>query len=383
MRQETSRNRIVPQKPPDAAVIGRPGRSYNPPMTTEPSLADSVPAANRWTVSDADHAARRAGPVWGTLDDWRVVEIDGPDALSFFHGQSTADIAAMTGASWQLGGLCTAKGRLLAIYQAWRTDSGLALLMPAELAAGFARRLGMFVLRAKATVRDAGERWQARFVLGSGAAAVLAEEGLPAPAAPWQCGPVSGYAEARIARLPGGAQCAERFLVVERAGQPVAAMDAIARRVPRVGAGLWHWSQIDAAVPDIFAATQERFVPQAVNLEVLGGVSFRKGCYPGQEVVARSQYLGKLRRRLALVHAPAIGPTLDVFHDDEAGPKADPVGYLVQAASVAGPDGVGGWDALIECPTQVTETGVLRLGAPDAPPAALRPLPYPIFDPTA
>ena len=348
-------------------------------MTTAPSIADSVPAANRWEVSAADHAARHAGPVWGTLDDWRVVEIDGPDALTFFHGQSTADIAAMTGTSWQLGGYCTAKGRLLAIYHAWRTDTGLALLMPAEVAAGLARRLGMFVLRAKATVRDAGERWQARFVLGPGAAAALAGEGLSAPVAPWQCGPVSGYAEARIARLPGGAECAERFLVVERAGQPVAAMDAIARRLPRAGGGLWHWSQIDAAVPDVFAATQEHFVPQAVNLEVLGGVSFRKGCYPGQEVVARSQYLGKLRRRLALVRAPAIGPGLDVFHDG----KAEPVGYLVQAASVAGPDAPAGWDALIECPTQVTETGVLRVGAPDAPAAELRPLPYPIFDPTA
>ncbi len=348
-------------------------------MTTAPSFPDPIPAANRWHVSVADHAARRAGPVWGTLDDWRVVEIDGVDAQTFFHGQSTADIAAMTGTSWQLGGYCSAKGRLLAIYQAWRTDTGLALLMPADVATVFARRLGMFVLRAKATVQDAGERWRARFVLGPGAAAALIQEGLSVPTAPWQCGPVSGYGEARIARLPGGAQCAERILVVERAERPVATMDAIGRRFARVGAGLWHWSQIDAAVPDIFAATQERFVPQAVNLEVLGGVSFRKGCYPGQEVVARSQYLGKLRRRLALVRAAAIGPELDVFHDG----KAEPVGYLVQAASVAGPDGSEGWDALIECPTQVTETGVLRIGAPDAPPAELRPLPYPIFDPTA
>ncbi len=347
-------------------------------MTTASSLSDSVPA-NRWDVSASDHAARRAGPVWGILDDWRVVEIDGADALTFFHGQSTTDIAAMTGTSWQLGGYCTAKGRLLAIYQAWRTDTGLALLMPAEVAAGFARRLGMFVLRAKATVQDAGERWRTRFVLGPGAAAALAEEGLAAPAAPWQCGPISGCAGARIARLPGGARCAERFLVVEPADQPAAAMDAIGRRLVQTGAGLWHWSQIDAAVPDVFAVTRERFVPQAVNLEVLGGVSFRKGCYPGQEVVARSQFLGKLRRRLALVHAPAIGPTLDVFHGD----KAEPVGYLVQAASVAEPDAPGGWDALIECPTQATEAGVLRLGAPDAPPVELRPLPYPIFDPTA
>ena len=128
-------------------------------------------------------------------------------------------------------------------------------------------------------------------------------------------------------------------------------------------------------MPAVFAETQELFVPQAVNLEVLGGVDFRKGCYPGQEVVARSQYLGKLRRRMFLAHGSAIGAEADIFQDG----ATEPVGRIVLAAGAP----AGGWDLLFECPTDRAAGASLRAGGADAAPLQLRDLPYQLFDPTA
>ena len=100
--------------------------------------------------------------------------------------------------------------------------------------------------------------------------------------------------------------------------------------IARVSSGHWWLSEIDAAVPTIFTATQEKFVPQMINLEVLGGVDFKKGCYPGQEIVARSQYLGKLKRRMNIAHVDAddVQPAADVYHSN----AAQPIGAVVMAA---------------------------------------------------
>jgi folate-binding protein YgfZ len=148
------------------------------------------------------------------------------------------------------------------------------------------------------------------------------------------------------------------------------------RLLRRTDAGAWWWSQIDAGVPNVFAATQEKFVPQMINLEVLGGVSFKKGCYPGQEVVARSQYLGKLRRRMAIAHV--AGPTCagaDVF----AQSSGQAVGTVVMAATA--PE--GGMDLLFEAPVDQVAGGELRANLPDGPRLDVRRLPYELFDPTA
>jgi folate-binding protein YgfZ len=153
---------------------------------------------------------------------------------------------------------------------------------------------------------------------------------------------------------------------------------AALRGAQPVASGAWWWSQIDAAMPTVWPATQEAFVPQMINLEVLGGVDFKKGCYPGQEVVARSQYRGRLRRRMALAHAdaaPAAAGT-DVYMDGEA----EPVGSVVMAAAAPG----GGIDLLFE---RALDRGgdrpTLRLADPAGPVLAQRDLPYAIVDVTA
>jgi folate-binding protein YgfZ len=143
-------------------------------------------------------------------------------------------------------------------------------------------------------------------------------------------------------------------------------------RTTRVSSAAWWWTQADAAVPDVFLATQEAFVPQMINLEVLGGVSFRKGCFPGQEIVARSQYLGKLRRRMSVAQTTGQATIGADVHDAEG----TPVGKIVLAAGA--PDGTT--TLLFECPVD-------RLAAPlhTSDGAALRVgiLPYELHDVTA
>jgi hypothetical protein len=325
----------------------------------------------RWTVNSEDFARLRAGPVLARLDDLGVLQLEGSDSEAFLQSQCTADIAAMSATSWQIAGYCTPKGRLLAIFEAWRWSAGLRLLLPSDLVKANLDRLSKFVLRSKVRLSNVSASWAVLGICGPGSAEALHDAGVPVPDQPWQCHEIED--DGRIARVPSGPGCAQRMVLLVSRER----LDVWLRRLPRlaqVDKAIWWWTQIDAAIPEVFQATQELFVPQAVNLEVLGAVSFRKGCYPGQEVVARSQYRGKLRRRLGLAHTAHMGIGSDVFHNHEV----DPVGRVVMAAQA--PD--GGWDLLFECPTDLTEHGTLHAGSGDAPALALRALPYPIIDPT-
>jgi hypothetical protein len=344
------------------------------PDATQSAPAAPLPADNRWQVPAEDFQRLRAGPVLCRLADLGVLEVDGPDAVAFLQSQTTADIGALPMHGWHLGGYCTPKGRLLAIFLVWRYEDGLRLLLPQALAPAILQRLSRYVLRAKLRLRDASREWLTFALCGAGGAQVLQQAGVDPPQAAWQSRAWdSGGVGVRVAALPGGAACAQRWLCLAPAAQ-AAQWERQLAALPRLGPALWWWTQIDAALPAVFSSTSELFVPQTLNLEVLGGVSFRKGCYPGQEIVARSQYLGRLRRRLALAHAPELGPGPDVF----ASGKADPVGRIVMAATAPG----GGWDLLFESAID-EQSGSLHAGALDAPALQHRPLPYVLFDPTA
>jgi folate-binding protein YgfZ len=144
---------------------------------------------------------------------------------------------------------------------------------------------------------------------------------------------------------------------------PAPAMPALAPEV-------WRWLEVRSGVPRIVAATADRFVPQMINFELLDGVNFKKGCYPGQEVVARSQYRGTLKRRTYLVDSPAaLAAGTEVFHSEDPG---QPAGAVVLAASL--PEGAH--TALVELKIAATESGSLHAGAPDGPALQLAALPY-------
>jgi folate-binding protein YgfZ len=302
------------------------------------------------------------------LPELGVIAVGGADATAFLQSQLTNDVAHLTAADMQLNGYCTAKGRLLASFHQWRHGDDVLLRLPREILPAVMKRLSMFVLRAKVRLADASDAWSTTGLLG--VADLAQRAGVELPAAPWT-GVVTG--EARIDRVPD-ADGTDRFLLTAPAQSR---LPAWCGELPRLPSSAWWRSEIEAAVPTVFAATQEKFVPQMVNLEVLGGVSFRKGCYPGQEVVARSQYLGKLKRRMQRAHVDHDEVALagDVYPSGEQ----QPIGTIVMAA--ASPH--GGTDLLVEAPVDRLQSGSLHLGSPAGPRLALRGLPYELFDPTA
>jgi hypothetical protein len=285
------------------------------------------------------------------LSHWGVMRARGADAAQFLHGQLTNDMLHLGGDRAALAGYCSAKGRLQASFIVWRgADDELLLACAADLLAPTLKRLAMFVLRAQCKFSDASAEWPLHGVAGATAASLIG--GLQV----WQR---RDSAEGTVIRLPdaGGVK---RALLAGPAPAGTAAL----------GLDAWRCLEVSSGVPLIEAATVERFVPQMVNFELIGGVDFRKGCYPGQEVVARSQYRGTLKRRMFLfdVAAPA-GAGQEVFHSADPG---QPAGMVVNAA----PSPAGGARLLAEVKLAALEGGSLHLGGPAGPVLLRRELPY-------
>lgn len=302
------------------------------------------------------------------LPELGVVSVKGADAVSFLQSQLTNDVARLAPDRVQLSGYCTPKGRLLGTFHQWRIDDSVFLRMPREVIGSIVKRLSMFVLRAKAKVTDVSDAWSAYALLGEGTP-LLTQAGLALPDTPWTSALSD---EARVDRMLPTPDGAPRFLITLPSNSKLLESSAAAQ----TSSNLWWLSEIEAAVPTIFAATQEKFVPQMINFEVLGGVDFKKGCYPGQEIVARSQYLGKLKRRMNIAHVDAtdVEAAADIYHSG----AAQPIGAVVMAAESP----AGGSALLFEAPIDRLESGSLHLQSADGPRLTVRPLPYALFDPT-
>ncbi len=226
----------------------------------------------------------------------------------------------------------------------------------------------MFVMRAKAKLADAGDA----VVLGLGGAA--AQQALRAhfdalPAAPYGKLDSPQGTLVRVADAFG----APRYEWLTTAHNAAAVLPGLRATLALGGNQAWQLSSIHAGVPQVTARTQEQFVPQMINFELLGGVNFKKGCYPGQEIVARSQYLGKLKRRAALVTiaGATAQPGDEVFAVADPG---QPCGMVVNAAA----NGTGGTDALVEMKLAALEAGEVRLGSADGAPLQFQAMPYPL-----
>jgi folate-binding protein YgfZ len=286
------------------------------------------------------------------LAHWGVIRARGEDAATFLHSQLTNDFTALGLSEARLAGYCSAKGRLLGSFVAWKTAPDEILLachgsvLPAVL-----KRLSMFVLRAKCKLTDASADVPLLGVAGE--AAQRRVEGLPV----WGRRDVDGRA---VVRLPDGAGFT-RALVAGPAVEGDAAITP----------DTWAWLEVQSGVPVIEAPTAEHFVPQMLNFELVGGVNFQKGCYPGQEVVARAQYRGTVKRRTFLfdVDAPAHAGQ-EVYAATDPG---QPAGLVANAAPR--PDGSGA-SVLAEVKLAAVAAGNLHLGAPDGPRLAPREMPY-------
>jgi hypothetical protein len=317
------------------------------------------------TLSADDLAAGFVTPV----TDLGLIAVTGEDAARFLHSQLTNDVEHLGAGEARLAGFCTPKGRLQATFLMWRDPEGSVWLqLPRAIQAPLQKRLSMFVMRSKARLRDATEEEAVAAVIGVGGAkgaAALAAQGLALPAAPNATTTGERGTVIRLADAFG----APRYLWLTSAQSGESALPALAQQLALGGSAAWQLAAIHAGVPQVTAATQEQFVPQMINFELLGGVNFKKGCYPGQEIVARSQYLGKLKRRTALASvgnaAARAGDEVFTVADPE-----QPCGMIVNAA----PNGRGGADVLVEVKLAALEEDV-RLGS--ATGAALRFLPMP------
>lgn len=318
-----------------------------------------------------DRSTLAAGFV-APLTDYGLMAFSGEDAGKFLHNQLTNDVEHLGTEEARLAGYCSPKGRLLATFLMWRDAQHILLQLPAPIQAAVQKRLQMFVLRAKVKVADASADYALLGIGGRAAEAALANRFASLPTAPYA--KVDGDAGSLI-RFPD-AFGYPRYLWVATPAQAIAAWPALCQSLAPVDAATWRLADILAGVPQVVAATQEQFVPQMVNFELLGGVNFKKGCYPGQEIVARSQYLGKLKRRMILATVPAldIAAGCELFSSAE---PDQPCGMVVNAERSSASDSA----LLAEIKLAALDAGSIHAGTPSGPALIPQALPYALPDP--
>ena len=284
------------------------------------------------------------------LNHWGLIRARGPDSATFLQGQLTNDVAAIGAGQVRLAGFCSAKGRLQASFMVWKlADDDVLLACAASLLPQTLKRLSMFVLRAKCKLSDASAELPLRGVAGPSAQALIGD--MPA----WTHRPIDGGSLLRLPDVEGVPRC-----IVASGNSPESATAHV------LDEATWRSLEVRSGIPLIEAATVDQFVPQMLNYELIGGVDFRKGCYPGQEIVARSQYRGTIKRRMFLFESASapLAPAQEIFQSADA---TQPAGMVVNAAGTL---------ALIEVKLAALANGSLHAGSADGPTLTRRELPY-------
>ena len=281
----------------------------------------------------AELLAARDATIVAPLLHLGLFECAGDDTRSFLHNQLTSDINHLAADIAQHSAWCSAKGRMQASFLLYRQATGVHALVAADLLESTVKRLQMFVLRSKVKIADLSATHEILGVSGALAEQALQAAGLPLPAKAME---ITMFKAGVVIRLADA-----RFVVVV-AAQAAPALWTLLSSVARPASPLvWQWLDIQAGITLISGATKEAFVPQMANFDKIGGVSFHKGCYPGQEVVARTQYLGKVKRHLYRIHAAgAFAAGAPLFASSS--PPEQPCGLVANAAPAPG----GGYDAL-------------------------------------
>jgi folate-binding protein YgfZ len=280
-----------------------------------------------------------------SLTDQGLIRASGEDTPSFLHNLLTNDINHLVEGQARHAGLCTAKGRMIASFLIWREGPDYYLQLSADILPAILKKLSMYVLRSKVKLTDVSAE---RPLIGVVGAQFV-------PSEPMTTTPCPGGTAIRLD--------AQRVILATNTPPELPPAGELAD---------WHLAEIRAGIPRIVAATQEAFVPQMVNYETtaVGGVSFQKGCYPGQEIVARTQYLGKVKRRMYRVKLDsAFPPGTDVF-TPEAGDQH--CGAVVLTA----PSPDGGFESLLVVQSSGAEANAIHVGSLDGHKASVLPLPY-------
>lgn len=313
----------------------------------------------------AELRAARDGGVIAPLSHVGLIACQGEDAQTFLHGQLSNDVNMLAQARSAYAAYCSAKGRMLANFLLWREQQAYFLQLSLSLLPAIKKRLGMYVLRSKVKLSDASE---SKLILGlAGSAARGALQALFAVLPEQAHDLVHDAANGTLIALPGN-----RFQLVAKPEAAKRLWHTLAGTLTPVGTPSWEWLEIRSGIPLLTPATQEQFVPQMANMELIGAVNFQKGCYPGQEIVARTQYLGQSKRRMVLAHV--AGERLPEPGDELYGSamEAQAIGMVVNAQPAPG----GGYDLLAVMQTANISSGAVHCTVPDGPALSIQPLPY-------
>lgn len=306
------------------------------------------------------------------LPELGILAVGGKDAAKLLQGQTTCDILGLPPGRTTLGALCTPKGRAVAVFRVLRTEDRILLLLPAEMLETVRMRLSMYVLRSDVSIEDISDQWRIFGLFGEKSAVALQAMGLPPLAHDNEAEGQKGvYAGFYAIRIPG--VDAARFLVLVDAAKAGGFGRFLEGHGLRPALAMrWLLEDIRAGIPVVTAATAEEFVPQMLNLDLLGGISFNKGCYTGQEIIARTHYLGSLKRRMARLFGegeplPRAGETLRTY-----GGEVLNAGMVVCAA----PTPEDGFELLAVMNSQLAEEPGAAFATADGLGLVLAGLPY-------
>lgn len=307
---------------------------------------------NQDVSASANASFLRSGAV--VLDHLGLIRVRGVDAARFLQGQLTQDVALLPVGGACFAAYCSPKGRVLASLIGLKFgEDDIALVVPRSTVTPTLKRLSMYVLRSKAVLTDESAIWRYDGLVGAAVQALVGRE-----LAQWKTVQMGDGMAIGLHPADGH----PRAMTVRPIDSALADAEA-----PGIDRDAWRWSDVASGVASVTAPTMDLFVPQMLNYESVGAVSFKKGCYPGQEVVARSQFRGTLKRRAFIVHCDAsLAPAQEVFTLTDA---EQPCGTIVEAARAPG----GGWDAIASLQVAAAEAGGLVSGAA---PLTVMPLPY-------
>lgn len=313
---------------------------------------------NGFVVHFGDPAAElkhtQSGTIVVDLSQFGVIRFSGEDAQTFLQGQLTCDVNQINDQLAQFGSYCTPKGRMLVSFHLWKDHDDYLMQLPLELCASTQKRLSMFVMRAKVKLTNDSDSLIRIGLAGCGSA-VLVET-----------------LRRDLSLFDVISHTQDCFELITTPGNAPTLWVHLVESAKPVGAVCWDWLSIRSGVAVILPATQEQFVPQMANLDIIGGVSFKKGCYPGQEIVARTQHLGKIKRRMYLANIPTMDAVVagdELFSKDMAEQSC---GKIVNAA----PSPNGGVDVLAVIQVTSAEGGPIHWKSQDGSILAVIPLPY-------
>jgi tRNA-modifying protein YgfZ len=295
-------------------------------------------------------AATKSGNILCDLSHLGLLEISGADAAIFLQGQVSNDTLLLNGSIAHFSAYCNPKGRMLALFLAFAHHNlalghHLHLQFNRELLEPIMKRLKMYVMRSKVEIKDVSDSTIKFGINGPQAASLLAGSFASIPTQDYQLVTLDNGAILKLPTIAGHA----RFQIFTDSTNAPIILDALKADCQSVNKACWDWLDIQMGIPDVSLKTQEQFVPQMLNIDLLGGINFKKGCYTGQEIVARTHYLGSVKRRTYLAElASEIAPDAGDKIVDAA---QNEVGQIVRVA----PNLTGGFDALIELRIEAKE----------------------------